>query len=164
MVRSRVAGRYRWNGTRWATVSSPNDNATHGSDLNAVSCTSTTFCMAVGSFWNGTVTQNWTEKWNGPRWAKVTVPDTSSTEANRLYGVSCTSATCCLAVGLVSTGTESLTLAEKWNGSSWTVVTSPDPTAHLNNLFGVSCTSKTFCMTAGSYYTGSFDQTLIERW
>jgi len=72
--------------------------------------------------------------------------------ASELLGVSCVSATDCLAVGdqtNLSSG-RSLTLVESWNGSTWSTV--PSPTANGDNfLSGVSCTSAGFCAAVGNY-------------
>ena len=57
------------------------------------------------------------------------------------------------------------TLAQKWNGTHWTLVTSPDKGTGNNELNGVSCASTAFCMGAGDYRTAaSLDRTLIEKW
>jgi hypothetical protein len=47
----------------------------------------------------------------------------------------------------------SYTLVERWNGKSWKVVPSPNPTeALLRNLRSVSCVSKAFCEAVGTAY------------
>jgi hypothetical protein len=47
----------------WQTmVPSPNPPSTQGNDLNGVSCSSATFCMAVGSHYNSAF-QTLIEKW-----------------------------------------------------------------------------------------------------
>ena len=38
----------QWNGSAWSIVPSPNPPMTLGSELDAVSCLSSTFCMAIG--------------------------------------------------------------------------------------------------------------------
>ena len=43
----------RWNGTRWATVSSPDPGTTESNELPGVSCASSRFCMATGYYVNG---------------------------------------------------------------------------------------------------------------
>ena len=46
-----------------------------------------------------------------------------------------------------------MTLAERWNGTSWTIQSTPNPTGALecSYLQGVSCTSATACTAVGSY-------------
>ena len=153
-----------WNGTSWSIVTSPNTSTTENNDLNSVSCTSTSFCMAAGDYNTGSDDQTLIEEWNGTSWSIVTTPDTSTTQGNLLNGVSCTTSTFCMAAGLYVPGTYDQTLIEEWNGTSWSIVTSPNTSTTVSNhLYGVSCTSTTFCMAVG-YYIGSYYQTLIEEW
>jgi len=56
------------------------------------------------------------------------------------------------------------TLVEKWNGSSWKLVNSPNTSSSQYDFFGgVSCVSTSFCIATGDDYNG-YDQTLIGRW
>ena len=154
-----------WNGTSWSIVTSPNMSTTQSNILNGVSCTSTSFCMAVG-YYTGSYDQTLIEEWNGTSWSIVTSPNSSTTQTNILNGVSCTSATFCVAAGEYYTGTYNQTLIEEWNGTSWSIVTSPNTSTTQSNYLngGVSCTSATFCVAAGFLYTGSYYQTLVEEW
>jgi len=71
----------------------------------------------------------------------------------------------CCAVGSYQAGAETQTLIEQWNGSSWSVVSSPnaDPTKS-NILSEVACSSASNCWAVGYYTDNSTSQTLIERW
>jgi hypothetical protein len=74
-----------------------------------------------------------------------------------LAGVSCASSTSCVAVGGRSS-TESAsggTLAEKWNGTKWSVVSSPNQGTDGARLYSVACTSTTNCLAVGVYFTAS---------
>jgi hypothetical protein len=56
-----------------------------------------------------------------------------------------------MAAGADYTGTYDQTLIEKWNGSTWSLVSSPNRSSTQDNdLDGVSCVSSSFCMAAGS--------------
>jgi hypothetical protein len=162
----------KWNGAVWSLVPSPNNNGTGTQDnfLSGVSCTSTSFCMAAGSYYNGTNYQTLIEKWNGTTWNLVGSPDNNGSggQNNQLFGVSCTSASFCMAAGDdVQFGTIDQTLIETWNGTTWSLVGSPNNNgagAQPNDLNGVSCVSTSFCMVAGSYSNGTNSQTLIETW
>ncbi len=155
----------KWNGSTWAKVTAADTSPTAANDLSWVSCTSAAFCIAVGSFSNGTNWQTLAEKWNGKTWTLLTTPDTGSMQDNHLDGVSCTSATFCLAVGLAGATSQRVTLAQKWNGTTWTMLTSPDPGTAENGLYGVSCPTANFCMAAGFRAdTASPGQTLTVRW
>jgi hypothetical protein len=83
-----------------------------------------------------------------------------------LSGVSCTAANACTAVGDYDYGSISAdygTLAERWNGTTWAIQATPNPTD--SQLNGVSCTSATACTAAGDYSGSSpYGLTLAERY
>src|SRR6476661_8007851 len=100
-------------------------------------------------------------------WSIVSSPNTSATQNNDLFGVTCVSASDCWAVGDYSN--ENLiprTLIEHWDGTSWAIVSSPNTGATDHNyLRGVTCVSASECWAVGYYYHDTFPvQTLIERW
>ena len=72
------------------------------------------------------------------------------------------------AVGTLLSGvtdTQASTLAEHWNGSSWSVVPSPDPGRFGNSLASVAVLSADDVWAVGSYYYTKFGtKTLIEHW
>ena len=154
----------QWSGTSWSIVTSPNTSTTQSNGLQGVSCASSSDCMAVGDYQNSSsYEQTLIEQWNGTSWSIVTSPNTSTTQNNQLYGVSCTSLSFCMAVGLAFTNT----LVEEWNGTSWSIVGSVDGVSGTSNyLEGVTCTSASFCVAAGIFATGgtSYWETLIEQW
>jgi len=115
----------KWSGSAWSQVGSPNSSSTQDNFLGGVSCVSTSFCIAAGGYKNGTNLQTLTERWSGSSWSLVSSPNTSSTQLNALDGVSCVSSSFCMAAGNYSNGSNDQTLIEKWNGSSWKLVTSP---------------------------------------
>jgi len=156
----------RWDGTSWAIVSSPNTNTTDRNFLTGVTCASPSDCWAVGYYYNGSVIQTLIERWDGTSWAIVSSPNTSTTQPNYLYGVTCVSASDCWAVGTYYNGSAYQTLIERWEGTSWAIVSSPNTGATDNNyLRGVTCVSASECWAVGYYYHDTFPvQTLIERW
>ncbi len=57
------------------------------------------------------------------------------------------------------------TLAESWNGSTWTVATTPNRTPRNDNLQAVSCVNSSNCVAAGFWQSSASDgKTLIESW
>jgi hypothetical protein len=143
-----------WNGRRWKllTAASPGTQVNY---LASVSCPTTSLCIAVGS--SDYQTGHWqtlAEEWNGTSWQVLSTlnpgPD------NDLTSISCPSAARCMAVGSSRNIARAYTgtLAEQWNGTSWTVLTTPDPgsaapTPQFNVLSGVSCTGPAWCMAVG---------------
>ena len=155
----------RWNGTKWAIVSSPNATGALGSYLNAVSCTAASSCAAVGYSYSSNATHTLAERWNGTKWAVVASPNPSGDEAD-LTSVSCTSGSNCLAVGYyTSTKFVDTPLAERWNGTKWAIVAAPNPKGSDSYLNAVSCASATYCGAVGSTYPSTGPgKTLVERW
>src|SRR5207249_1971044 len=57
------------------------------------------------------------------------------------------------------------TLVEHWNGTSWSIISSPNVGTGNNFLEAVACISAANCWAAGYYFNGSgFAQTLVEHW
>jgi hypothetical protein len=83
--------------------------------------------------------------------------------------VSCRSAAC-TAVGHYEKKTSQygkipVPLAEKWNGTRWTIQPGPQPGAQGSELTGVSCPSASRCSAVGWYTAKSgVTRTLAERW
>ena len=158
----------KWNGTTWASVTSPNVGT--DDELLGMSCASTTFCMAVGDAFTAGTDQNLAEQWNGTSWSIDTTPDkVGSTTENQLSAVSCTSSTFCVAVGFYDTSTEfpfiNQTLVEQWNGTSWSIVSSPNTSGSVSNtLYAVKCVSSSVCEAVGNAGSGSSSTTLAESW
>jgi hypothetical protein len=103
----------------------------------------------------------------GAAWSIVSSPNTSATQDNYLNDVTCTSASDCWAVGSYYNGSVGRTLIEHWNGTTWSIVTSPNTSATQGNgLSGVTCSSASDCWAVGLYNISSVDvdQTLIEHW
>src|SRR5204863_74408 len=82
-----------------------------------------------------------------PAWSIVISPNTSTTQSNGLIEVTCTSASNCWAVGSyynlsIIKNQPHHTLTERWNGTAWSIVTSPNTsTAEYNQLSEVACAS-----------------------
>ncbi len=78
--------------------------------------------------------------------------------------MSCPSAAACTAVGSYanSAGT-GLTLAERWDGTTWSVQTTPNPPGGraFNNLLGVSCPSRVACTAVGDYGDSTGTQSIL---
>ncbi len=148
-----------WNGTAWSVSDTAVPNDSEYPQFDSVSCTTATSCVAVGTYYNtsGAGEQDTLiETFNGTSWAVVSSPnqymgDTSAN--NELDGVSCTNSSFCAAVGYAGNGTTSsfVTLAETWNGTSWSLSSTPTLTTASPVLTSVSCMNATFCEGVGTY-------------
>jgi hypothetical protein len=157
-----------WNGTNWSVIPTPTKGV--GVELDGVSCVSATACTAVGTFdRSGDVIKTLAESWNGTSWSVVPTRNPPPVNGSSwLTGVSCVSATACTAVGYreKSLNVQMRTLVESWNGTSWSVVQSPNAgRATTGNLLsGVSCVSATACTAVGAYANSGTGKTLVESW
>ena len=149
----------------WGIVTSPNTSTTQNNELYGVSCTSSTSCVAVGYYNSGGYQQTLAEQYNGTGWNIVSSPNTSTSQNNGLTRVTCVTASDCWAVGDYYTGSYWQTLIEQWNGTSWSIVSSPDTsTTQTNVLDGVTCVSSSDCWAVGHSNNGSLNLTLVEQW
>ncbi len=136
--------------------------------LRSISCSSTTACTAVGTYYSESEKANklLIERWNGTSWSLQTAPNPSETSSFAEVGVSCPSATSCLIAGNYLKGSTSASFAESWNGTSWSVLSAQNPGAYANKLKDVSCTSSSACTAIGGYQEvkGQAEKPLAERW
>jgi hypothetical protein len=157
---------FRGSGSSWTRVASPSPPSPGGA-LVGVSCTGPTYCVAVGSHVLSSLSKvTLVEQWDGSHWTIIPSPNPSGvglpyTEA-ALNGVWCASATSCVAVGFYANGAGRQTLAERWDGTTWTIVSSPHPVG-TNELSAVSCLSNANCFAVG-YTQTSVYTTLVEHW
>lgn len=130
--------------------------------LYGVACTSPSSCVAVG--YNGSAL---IEAWNGSSWSTSATPNDPNS-APLLYSVSCAGPSSCVAVGYDHTSTGGNdALVETWNGTTWSITPSPDPSTGsfgINVLSGVSCPDSNDCLAVGYYETSTAGQTLVESW
>ncbi len=155
-----------WNGSTWSVVATVNPVGSTGAALFSVSCLSATSCMAVGEDRPGGIDAPLSESWNGTSWSVVANPGLAGSTSASFSGVSCVTPTWCMAAGSNQTGGATLNLAETWNGTTWTVQTTPDPAlATVAGFAAVSCAGASYCVAVGDFETAtSPDRTMIEVW
>jgi len=155
----------RWDGTRWHIQRTPNPSGAQFSFLNAVSCTSASACITVGNAATSLNTPlTLAEHWNGTRWGIQSTPNRAGAAASALVSVACTSPRSCMAVG----GARSLSgiggyLAERWNGTRWSLLRTPALPPGALSI--VSCTSPSACTAVGQKTNrAGIVVPLAERW
>lgn len=149
-----------WNGYRWRRVNTPPGLG----DLQGVTVVSRNDAWAVGqSEANPNEVTSLTVHWNGRRW--YVVPSPNPTGNTDLLDVSGTGPDDVWAVGLLNSNgcsPQCETAAFHWNGTSWSVVPSPNPTAdYLNAFLGVVAISRRDAWAVGST---DYASTLIAHW
>jgi hypothetical protein len=146
----------QWNGSAWSVTPAP-DGSPNNDDNNlyGVSCTGSSFCIAVGDTGPPAATQALIEEWNGGQWTQVTAASVTLTQLN---AVSCTSSSSCMAVG---TGNGSAQL----DGSTWSSDPGPASLAlSAPNLQGVSCEDATTCTAVGTISVAAGADLTAEQW
>jgi hypothetical protein len=154
----------------WAVLSTPNRGAI-ANELYGSAALSPSSAWAVGSWYDANLAAPRTlvERWNGTAWSTVTSPN-STRYYNELRDVDATSATSAWAVGYANgdSGVNGLprnTLAMRWNGSSWSVVPTPQPGTNIRQLYGVKAFSTGEAWSAGWYYDANFHgEALMLHW
>jgi hypothetical protein len=148
----------RWNGRNWHIQPTPNPARARFNFLGGVSCPTPSDCTAVGA----SNSRLLVERWGGARWRLQSAPVPPGAQFSKLTGVSCTAAASCIAVGdYVNSSGADVTLAERWNGTSWTIHPTPNPSgAQSSALIGVSCIAADACEAVGASDAGIF----AERW
>jgi hypothetical protein len=108
----------RWNGTAWADVGTPALAGANITDLIALSCTSASWCMAVGySSPRNKAPHALAERWNGSAWAIVPTPRLPNWAGSALTGISCVTPANCWARGM----SVNRWFLAHWNGSRWSM-------------------------------------------
>ena len=143
----------------WTALPTANAAGSNLSNLQAVDCSSTDSCIAVGSGFTGTFeggeSVTLAERWDGTSWQVLPTPDLPGSGGG-LNGVSCPWPTFCFAVGGSSTGP----LVEVWNGTRWSIQSTPAlPNGTLN---AVSCSGILACTAVGVRTGGG--GSLAMRW
>lgn len=156
-----------WDGTSFGSSTTAAPSGAVYSDLYRAACPSSTACFAAGYYETATTDLPLVEAWNGTSWSVQSLSLPPSTNAAKLLGVACTSASSCWSVGYVETsGQPRKGLVLHWDGSSWTTQASPFPSGAVGaQLQGVACTSASSCQAVGIYFDGSSVQHgLAESW
>jgi hypothetical protein len=149
----------RWDGAGWTQESVALPSGESGS-FSGGSCPSDDRCVAVGDFlpptasWAGAV-RPLAATWDGSNWSVQSVPlPAPSVTAAALQAVSCSASNSCEAVGYYTpSGTTGyVALAERWDGSRWSVQPIRGTAANVyvdRGLQGVSCPTATSCFAVG---------------
>ncbi|MHB8599507.1 MAG: hypothetical protein ACYDER_22175 [Ktedonobacteraceae bacterium] len=158
-----------WNGKQWSVIQNP-----PGSDqvaLQAITALSANDIWAVGSKSGGKGT--FTEHWNGTKWTVVPSPKTGE-PTNSLMAVTALSTNDVWADGFAEGSTTSAGqsqavqrgLIEHWDGTKWSIVSSPNLNGLQSMLYGMTAVSTNDVWATGVSlnYSAGTTKTLVEHW
>jgi hypothetical protein len=130
-------------GTTWTAVTSglQPSGGIHGT-LSSISCSSSTSCVAVGTYVLGGQNHVLVDTLSGTKWTASEAALPGGAISASASGIQCFSATSCIAVGVANTGS----LVESLSGTTWTA-----STLHAGDtLTSVSCASAGSCTAVGN--------------
>jgi hypothetical protein len=137
-------------GDAWSIVPSPYPSVAQSSLLRDVTCAGTTRCVAVGSYEVGYVSKTLVEENTGSGWTIVSSPNPTNDDNSSLSGVTCVTASHCIAVGgYVAGDGAGKTLIEEDTGSGWIIVPTANISSH-NYFEKVACAGAARCIAVGS--------------
>jgi hypothetical protein len=156
----------RWDGMDWTIIPSPSPGTFGLNTLYAVAANSATDAWAVGSFTNiGEFAQTLALHWDGTSWQLIPSANVAGSN-NELYGVVALAPNNVWAVGYWGNAASGFsTLIEHWDGNSWSIVASPNPSGD-NFLSAVSAAGANDVWAVGRSRNPSNFQTstLIDHW
>ena len=159
---------FTWeNGTTWRRIYVPSPSPARNSELGGLACFNSKNCMAVGNY---TSTSGrylpFAARWHDGRWKLMTTPTIPRQRTTAFQGISCPTATRCVAVGETENKKRYVyyhAFAEVWNGGKWR----PSTLRGTYSAFiGVSCPARNRCVASGYTIpsTITFGLPLIEAW
>ena len=150
-----------WNGAVWSVVPSP--NAGLDDSLDGVAVVASNDIWAAGRTHVGGADQTLIEHWNGTAWSLVPSPNPSAPSA-QLLDIMVSAPGDIWAVGNYTNNTPALqTLVEHWNGTTWTIVNSPNPGVGAN-FTSVAGDAADNVWAVGYYFDANQSNTLVEHW
>jgi hypothetical protein len=153
-----------YDGTSWSTVPSPNESLTVDY-MSSVSVAAPDdvwvvgYHLAVIGFDQPYQTSSW--HYDGVAWSLVDAPDVND-QNNYLRGVVTIPGGAAMAVGFWDTGTALLTLTERWDGTRWTIVSSPNQSDVIDELWAVDVAPNRLWAVGQTFGFFSF-RTLVQQ-
>ncbi len=152
-----------WDGAQWS-VGAPAQTGQQYEQLNSVDCLSPADCWAVGTAGPQQQSVNFlpvipgavgdqglVEHYDGAHWTVVPSYSGTPPDGSWLSAVTCVAPDDCWAAGSTtdSSGGPSGNLAERWDGTSWSVVAAPQTPGVPGILTGVTCLGPLQCWASG---------------
>jgi len=154
-------GAEHWDGSSWSQIPTPDVGAGENA-LNGVDASASNNVWAVGYSEVSGRYSTLIEHWDGTQWRVVTSPNAADTNGdNALTSVDALSSTNAWAVGSSLTPNSRKSLIQRWNGTSWTIVSSPNPGTSSNELLDVEATGPNDIWAVGWKNSGNGLRSLL---
>jgi hypothetical protein len=137
----------------WHTQPIATPVATDTYFLNGISCSASDACTGVGAEHtpgSATTDTSLVERWDGTEWTVQAAPTPAGATDVVLLGVSCPTATTCIAAGDEIFPVRRVYVLA-WDGTSWSFMSLPTAVASADaGVGGVDCVATAWCKLAGS--------------
>ncbi len=133
-------------------------------DLSGATAISASDTWVVGLYQNQGPAVPFTEHWDGHAWTPVDAPAGPWVQAAHLNAVSAAGTRDVWAVGAGQNTGEEQTLIERWDGTSWAIVASPNASVRTNELAALDVISANDAWAVGDYLGTVRDFALTEHW
>ena len=153
-----------WDGTSWTVVAGPDTGAGGGGVFALARIPGKSTLWGVGAFRaasEGVQEQPMVIRWNGSKWRVV--PSKAVGAGADLLGVAAASGSA-MAVGARQGPSANKTFSERWTGSGWTTVPTPNPLPGNNFLQDIGRVPGTQAMWAVGYGKDAGTSTIAEYW
>jgi hypothetical protein len=153
-----------YDGKKWTVVPTPNTGVNFNSFYGVAA--SQGQAWAVGDYLNSSYQDRaLVENWNGSPWSIDNIPQPGSVRDMAMAATAVSPSDVWVVGDQEGKNGKFETLAEHWDGSSWSVVPTPDPGSAGNHLYAVDAVSSNNVWAAGMELNGdSPDQGLVEHW
>jgi hypothetical protein len=144
----------RWTGTSWQRLAAPTPNGSGNTSLEAVAVRQGD-AWAVGSYVTTTdAVLPLIIRWNGTAWTRIPAAPLPNVQHATLRAVAIASENDVWAAGTMRNPTSNRmeTLIQRWNGTTWTVVPSPNPSlSGANTITALAVVSPTDVWAVGDF-------------
>jgi hypothetical protein len=153
-------------GASWSVVPSPDGPRAVQSSLSGVASRASNDAWAAGTYIRANnLVRTLIEHWDGSAWTRVKSPNAGHPAGGSLSGVATLAADDAWAVGGYGQGGPGRTLIEHWDGTSWSIVPSPNKGPFPNSLSAVTAVAADDIWAVGSWFTKAFvDRALTLHW
>src|SRR5439155_14251360 len=156
-----------WDGTSWSLVQTPSTSPANNDVLWSVTALSSNDVWAVGNSVDR-VSGNYNtliEHWNGNAWSVVASPNPTGSIYNFIWGIAAGTPNDIWVMGRAYDGATYPGLFERWNGSTWSIVSSGPTDQSYTELYGAVALSSTDVWAVGREGDGfNTNLTLVEHW
>ena len=165
----------RFNGKSWTASDAPRPADVQkgfqaASSLDAIACPSTKACFGGGSYRSTTGNKAMLLTWTGSHFTAMAAPlpaDASANPFGDVLGISCPSASSCLAVGSYENAAVQAGMVLRLSGGKWKAAAAPVPPGSAVNgsLDAISCPSLALCFAGGwQDNVGGISQAVLLQW